>query len=58
MTKHSTIRQNIATSIYTCGPAALATILKKLGIYATEAELSQKAGTDYTRTCLMPNLGK
>lgn len=43
----------MATSIYTCGPAALATILKKLGIYVTEAELAQIAGTDYTGTSLL-----
>jgi len=43
----------MATSIYTCGPAALATILKRLGIYVTEAELAQIAGTDYTGTSLL-----
>ena len=33
----------IATTIYSCGPAALATILKGLGIYTTEAELAKQA---------------
>ena len=42
----------IATTIYSCGPAALATILKNLGIYTTEAELAQLAGTDETGTSL------
>ncbi len=36
----------MATTIYTCGPAALATILKNMGIYTTEAELTQLSGTD------------
>jgi parallel beta-helix repeat protein len=42
----------MATTIYTCGPAALATILKNLGIYTTEAELAQLAETDETGTSL------
>jgi len=42
----------IATTIYSCGPAALATILKNLGIYSTEGELSKIAGTDETGTSL------
>jgi parallel beta-helix repeat protein len=42
----------IATTIYTCGPAALATILKSMGIYTSEAELAQLAGTDETGTSL------
>jgi len=42
----------IATTIYSCGPAALATILKNMGIYTTEAELAQLAGTDETGTSL------
>ena len=42
----------IATTIYSCGPAALATILKNLGIYTTEAELAQLASTDETGTSL------
>jgi len=42
----------IATTIYSCGPAALATILKNLGIYTTEAELAQIAITDETGTSL------
>jgi len=42
----------LATTIYTCGPAALATVLKNLGIYTTEAELAELAGTDETGTSL------
>lgn len=42
----------MATTIYTCGPAALATILKNMGIYSTEGELSKLAGTDETGTSL------
>ncbi|MBU4535232.1 MAG: hypothetical protein KKF16_05305 [Euryarchaeota archaeon] len=42
----------MATSIYTCGPAALATIMKNMGVYTTEAELAQLAGTDNTGTSL------
>jgi predicted double-glycine peptidase len=43
----------MATTIYTCGPAAaLTTILKNLGIYTTEAELAQLAETDETGTSL------
>jgi parallel beta-helix repeat protein len=43
----------MATTIYTCGPAALATILKKMGIYTTEAELAKLAKTDSTGTSLL-----
>lgn len=42
----------MASTTYTCGPAALATILKTLGIYTTEAELAKIAGTDETGTSL------
>ena len=42
----------LATTIYSCGPAALATVLKNLGIYTTEAELATLAGTDETGTSL------
>ena len=42
----------MATSVYTCGPAALATILKSMGIYTTEAEIAKLAGTDETGTSL------
>lgn len=38
----------LATTIYSCGAAALATILKSFGIYATENELATLAGTDET----------
>ncbi|MCC7551638.1 MAG: right-handed parallel beta-helix repeat-containing protein [Methanobacterium sp.] len=43
----------MATTMYTCGPAALATILKKLGIYTTEAEMAKIAETDETGTSLL-----
>jgi len=39
----------MASTIYSCGPAALATILKALGIYTTEAELAE---TDESGTSL------
>ncbi len=42
----------MATTTYTCGPAALATILKSIGIYTTEAEMAKIAGTDETGTSL------
>ena len=42
----------MATTIYTCGPAALATILKNLGIYTDEAEIAELASTDKTGTSL------
>ncbi len=42
----------IATTIYTCGPAALATILKTMGIFTTEGEIAKLAGTDETGTSL------
>ena len=42
----------MATTIYTCGPAALATILKIMGIFTTEAEIAKIAETDETGTSL------
>jgi len=42
----------MATTIYTCGPAALATVLKNMGIFTSEAEITQLAGTDQTGTSL------
>ncbi len=42
----------MATTIYTCGPSALATILKSIGIYTSEAEIAQLSGTDETGTTL------
>lgn len=42
----------MASTIYSCGPAALATILKALGIYTTEAELAELAKTDESGTSL------
>ncbi|EKQ53243.1 MAG: parallel beta-helix repeat (two copies) [Methanobacterium sp. Maddingley MBC34] len=42
----------MATTIYTCGPAALATVMKHLGVNATEMELAQWAGTDETGTSM------
>lgn len=43
----------MASTIYSCGPAALATIFKALGIYTTEAELAERAGTDESGTSLL-----
>ncbi|MEA4957678.1 hypothetical protein SDC9_54269 [bioreactor metagenome] len=42
----------MATTVYTCGPAALATLFKKWGIFTTEVELSKLAGTDNEGTSL------
>ncbi len=42
----------MATTIYSCGPAALATILKSIGIFTTEAEIAEIASTDETGTSL------
>lgn len=42
----------MVSTIYSCGPAALATILKALGIYTTEAELAELAKTDESGTSL------
>lgn len=42
----------MASTIYSCGPASLANVLKSLGIFATEAELAELAGTDETGTSL------
>jgi len=42
----------MASTIYSCGPAALATIFKALGIYTTETELAERAGTDESGTSL------
>lgn len=40
------------TSNYTCGPAALATVLNNMGINATEQELAVLAGTDENGTIM------
>ncbi len=45
-------RMIMATTIYTCGPAALATVMKNMGINTTEAELANLAGTDETGTTM------
>ena len=37
---------------YNCGPAALATVLQKMGIKCNENELAQMAGTDDTGTTM------
>ncbi|MDI6701764.1 C39 family peptidase [Methanothermobacter wolfeii] len=37
---------------YTCGPAALATVLKSLGIPCSESELAELAGTDESGTTM------
>lgn len=42
----------LATSVYSCGPAALATLLKKLGIFTTESELAYLAKTDESGTSM------
>ncbi len=42
----------LATSVYTCGPAALATLLKRLGIFTTESELAYLAKTDESGTSM------
>jgi len=42
----------MATTVYTCGPSALATLFKKWGIFTTEAELAKLAGTDNEGTSL------
>ena len=43
----------LATTIYSCGAAALATILNSFRIYATENELATLAGTDKTGQAFM-----
>jgi len=40
------------TTKYSCGPAALATVLQNMGINATEEELKVLAGTDETGTTM------
>ncbi|MBM4240290.1 MAG: C39 family peptidase [Euryarchaeota archaeon] len=40
------------TTNYTCGPAALATVLNNMGINATEQELANLAGTDENGTTM------
>ena len=40
----------LQSTIYNCGPAALATVLNNLGINATEQELANLAGTDKSGT--------
>lgn len=42
----------VATTIYTCGPAALATLMMHLGLNTTEKDLSNLAGTDNTGTSM------
>ncbi len=42
----------MATTVYTCGPAALATLFKKWGIFTTETEIGKLAGTDNEGTSL------
>ncbi|MCE7698030.1 MAG: Ig-like domain-containing protein [Methanobacterium paludis] len=42
----------MASDIYTCGPAALATVLKNLGINTTEEELITLAGTEDSGTTM------
>ena len=42
----------LATTIYTCGPSALATVLMHMGFYTNEGEIAKQAGTDETGTSL------
>ncbi|GLI12075.1 hypothetical protein MARBORIA2_11650 [Methanobrevibacter arboriphilus] len=42
----------MATTVYTCGPAALATLFKKWGVFTTESEIAKLAGTDNEGTSL------
>ncbi|MDZ4172269.1 MAG: hypothetical protein CVV28_11100 [Methanobacteriales archaeon HGW-Methanobacteriales-1] len=42
----------MASSVFTCGPASLVTILKKLGVNTTEEEIVNLAGTDLTGTTM------
>ncbi len=42
----------MATSIYNCGPAALATVLNKMGITTTQDELATLSGTDESGTTM------
>ncbi|MDP3485512.1 MAG: cysteine peptidase family C39 domain-containing protein, partial [Methanobacteriaceae archaeon] len=42
----------VATTIYTCGPAALATVMMHMGLNATEENLANWAGTDETGTSM------
>lgn len=42
----------IASTIYSCGPATLATLLRQLGINTTEAEIAQLAKLDETGTSI------
>ncbi|MFB2623054.1 MULTISPECIES: cysteine peptidase family C39 domain-containing protein [Methanothermobacter] len=40
------------SSGYSCGPAALATVLRNLGVHCSEAELAALAGTDESGTTM------
>lgn len=40
----------IVSTSYTCGPAALVTILRYYGVYTTESEIAKLAGTDSSGT--------
>ncbi|MDP2836505.1 MAG: NosD domain-containing protein, partial [Methanobacteriaceae archaeon] len=42
----------LATTIYTCGPAALATVMMHMGLNATEEDLANWADTDDTGTSM------
>jgi len=42
----------MASSIYTCGPASLSTLLKQFGFNITEEEISKLANTSYDGTSL------
>ncbi|MGL4670302.1 MAG: pseudomurein-binding repeat-containing protein [Methanobacteriaceae archaeon] len=42
----------MASTVYSCGPAALATLFKKWGMFISEEEIAKLAGTDNTGTSL------
>lgn len=52
ITKTNTVGVVMQSTNYSCGPAALATVLNNLGINATEQELVILAGTDESGTTL------
>lgn len=42
----------LVCTIYTCGPAAFATVYRHMGLFTSEGEIAQLAGTDETGTSL------
>ncbi len=43
----------MSSNIFNCGPAALATVMKNLGVNATEVELATLANTTETGTTML-----